>query len=316
MIQSKPTPAARWRDVDGILLLDKPEGITSNAALQRARRAFSARKAGHTGSLDPLASGLLPICFGQATKASGLLLDADKSYRVTIGLGERTTTADREGEVIERAPVHALTDERIREVAGRFLGESQQVPPMYSALKHAGERLYRLARKGLEVERPSRRIVIHRLELLGLTATRVELEVDCSKGTYVRSLAEDLARALGTVGHVHSLRRLRLGPFTDPRMHSLESVEQAVGHPEQLATLLMPADSALPGLPAVRLGTPEAGRILHGQTVEITGPKACRVRMYGPDGRFLGVGRMGDEGCRLAPERIKNELAGTPDIPA
>jgi tRNA pseudouridine55 synthase len=316
MTQSKPTPAARWRDVDGILLLDKPEGITSNAALQRARRAFGARKAGHTGSLDPLASGLLPICFGQATKASGLLLDADKSYRFTIGLGERTTTADREGEVIERAPVHALTDQRVREVAGRFLGETQQVPPMYSALKHAGERLYRLARKGVEVERPPRRIVIHRLELLGLTATRVEFEVDCSKGTYVRSLAEDLARALGTVGHVQCLRRLRLGPFTDSRMHSLESVEQAVGHPERLATLLMPADSALPGLPAVQLGAVEEARILHGQTVKTTGPTACQVRMYGPDGRFLGVGRMSGAGCLLAPERIMVELGGSPDLPA
>jgi tRNA pseudouridine55 synthase len=316
MMPAAPTPAARWRDVDGILLLDKPEGITSNAALQRARRAFRARKAGHTGSLDPLASGLLPICFGQATKASGLLLDADKTYRVTIALGERTATADREGEVIERAPVPALTDERVREVAGRFLGESQQVPPMFSALKHAGERLYRLARKGLEVERPPRRIVIHRFELLGLTETRLELQVDCSKGTYVRSLAEDLARALGTVGHVYSLRRLRLGPFTEPRMHSLESIEQAAGHPERLATLLMPADSALPGLPAVQLGAAEQARILRGQPVKATGPEACQVRMYGPDGRFLGVGRMSEEGCLLAPERIMVDMAGPPDLPA
>jgi tRNA pseudouridine55 synthase len=316
MTQSTPTPAARWRDVDGILLLDKPEGITSNAALQRARRAFRARKAGHTGSLDPLASGLLPLCFGQATKASGLLLDADKTYRVTIALGERTATADREGEVIERVPVPALTDALLHEVAGRFLGESQQVPPMYSALKHAGERLYRLARKGLEVERAPRRIAIHRLELLGLTPTRLELEVDCSKGTYVRSLAEDLARALGTVGHVHSLRRLRLGPFTDPRMHSLESIEQAAGQAELLETLLMPADSALPGLPAIQLGAAEQARILHGQSVKAAGPEAGQVRMYGPDGRFLGVGRMSDEGCQLAPERIMVELAGSSDLPA
>jgi tRNA pseudouridine55 synthase len=315
-MEAEPTPAARGRDVDGILVLDKPEGITSNAALQRARRAFRARKAGHTGSLDPLASGLLPICFGQATKASGRLLDADKTYRVTIGLGERTTTADREGEVIERVPVPALTDERIREVAGRFLGESQQVPPMFSALKHAGERLYRLARKGLEVERPPRRIVIDRLELLGLTETRLELEVDCSKGTYVRTLAEGLARALGTVGHVDSLRRLHLGPFTEPQMHSLESVEQAAGHPVRLAAFLLPVDAALPGLPAVQLGAAEQACVLHGQPVKASGPEACQVRMYGPDGRFLGVGRMSDEGCVLAPERIMVDRAGQTDLPA
>jgi len=316
MMEAAPTPAARWRDVDGILLLDKPEGITSNAALQRARRAFRARKAGHTGSLDPLASGLLPVCFGQATKASGLLLDADKTYRVTIALGERTTTADREGEVIERAPVPALTEERVREVARYFLGQSQQVPPMFSALKQAGERLYRLARKGLEVERPPRRIVIHRLELFCLTEMRLELEVDCSKGTYVRSLAEDLARALGTVGHVYSLRRLRLGPFTDLRMHSLESVEQAAGRPEWLAALLLPADAALPGLPAVQLGGTEQARILHGQSVKAAGPEGCQVRMYGPDGRFLGVGRMSDAGRLLAPERIMVDMVAPPDLPA
>jgi tRNA pseudouridine55 synthase len=316
MTEAAPTAAAHWRDVDGILLLDKPEGITSNAALQRARRAFRARKAGHTGSLDPLASGLLPLCFGQATKASGLLLDADKTYRVTIGLGERTTTADREGEVIERAAIPALTDAMVRQCAARFLGASEQVPPMYSALKHEGERLYRLARRGLEVERPPRRIVIHRLELLGMTATRLELEVDCSKGTYVRCLAEDLARALGTVGHVYSLRRLRLGPFTEPRMHSLESIEQAAGHPERLATLLMPADSALPGLPAVQLGAAEQACILHGQPVKAAGSAAGQVRMYGPNGRFLGVGRLSDSGRLLAPERIMVDLAGPPDLPA
>jgi tRNA pseudouridine55 synthase len=315
-MEAAPTPAARWRDVDGILLLDKPEGITSNAALQRARRAFCARKAGHTGSLDPLASGLLPVCFGQATKASALLLDADKTYRVTIGLGERTKTADREGEVIERAPVPALTDEQVREVARRFLGESQQVPPMFSALKHAGERLYRLARKGFEVERPPRRIVIARLELLGLTETRLELEVNCSKGTYVRTLAEDLAQALGTVGHVYSLRRLRLGPFTEPQMHSLEAVEQAAGHPERLATFLLLADAALPGLPAVQLGAAEQACVLQGQPVKAVGPEASQVRMYGPDGRFLGVGRMNDEGRVLAPERIMVDLAGQPNLPA
>lgn len=305
-------PADRWRDVDGILLLDKPEGLSSNAALQRARRAFRARKAGHTGSLDPLASGLLPICFGQATKASGMLLDADKTYYVAIALGERTATGDREGEVVERAAVPALSEESVRRIAGGFLGESQQVPPMYSALKHRGERLYRLARQGIEVERPPRRIVIHRLELAGMEPGRLQFEVDCSKGTYVRSLAEDIARACGTVGHVQSLRRLRLGPFQQPLMHGLEAVEQAAEQPQELQTMLLPADAAIPGLPAVRLGVAEQAFVLQGQAVFATGPGAALVRMYGSDGQFLGVGRMSAEGLRLAPERIMVNLSGPP----
>lgn len=303
-------PAERWRDVDGILLLDKPEGLTSNAALQRARRAFRARKAGHTGSLDPLASGLLPICFGQATKASGMLLDADKTYHVSIALGERTATGDREGEVVEREPVPALSEESVRRIAGGFLGESQQVPPMYSALKHRGERLYRLARQGIEVERPPRRIVIHRLDLAGMEPGRLQFEVDCSKGTYVRSLAEDIARACGTVGHVHSLRRLRLGPFRESRMYDLEAVEGAADRPQELLAMLLPADAAIPGLPAVNLGVAEQACVLQGQPVFAAGPGDALVRMYGADGLFLGVGRMSAEGRRLAPERIMVGLAG------
>ena len=289
-------PADRWRDVDGILLLDKPEGLTSNAALQRVRRAFRARKAGHTGSLDPLASGLLPVCFGQATKASGMLLDADKTYHVAIALGERTATGDREGEVVERAPVPGLDEESVRRIAAGFLGESQQVPPMYSALKHRGERLYRLARQGIEVERPPRRIVIQRLELAGMEPGRLQFEVDCSKGTYVRSLAEDIARACGTVGHVHSL----------------EAVEGAADQPQELQAMLLPADAAIPGLPALHLGVAEQACVLQGQPVFVAGPGAALVRMYGADGLFLGVGRMSAEGLRLAPERIMVSLAAEP----
>lgn len=308
---ARQQPDDRWRDVEGILLLDKPEGLTSNAALQRARRAFRARKAGHTGSLDPLATGLLPICFGQATKASGLLLDADKTYRVSIALGERTTTGDREGEIVERAPVPDLGEESVRRIAAGFLGESQQVPPMYSALKHRGERLYRLARQGVEVERLPRRIVIHRLELLGIESGRLLFEIDCSKGTYVRSLAEDIARACGTVGHVHSLRRLRLGPFREPLMHSLEAVERAAEEqPQELRAMLLPADAAIPGLQAVHLGLAEQACVLQGQPVFAAGPGAALVRIYGVDGQFLGVGRMSAEGRRLAPERIMIDLSG------
>ncbi|MEX0734279.1 MAG: tRNA pseudouridine(55) synthase TruB [Steroidobacteraceae bacterium] len=309
MPQTRP-PAGTWRDVDGIVLLDKPEGLTSNAALQRVRRAFRARKAGHTGSLDPLASGLLPVCLGQATKASGLLLDADKTYRVRIAFGKRTTTGDREGEVAETAPVPELRDEAVRRVTASFLGQSTQVPPMYSALKHHGERLYRLARQGIEVERPPRRVIIHRLDVLQIGPEWLDLEVVCSKGTYVRSLAEDIARACGTVGHVASLRRLALGPFGNPAMRTLETIEQAAPRPEELDSMLLPADEALPGLPAIRLGAAEEASILHGQPVATTGPAAARVRMYGVDGRFLGVGRMSAEGRRLAPERIMIDLSG------
>ena len=305
-----PRPALH--DVDGIVLLDKPEGLSSNAALQRVRRAFAARKAGHTGSLDPLASGLLPVCLGQATKACGLLLDADKTYRFRITLGRSTTTGDREGDTVENAPVPALDEAALREVAARFVGESEQVPPMYSALKHDGERLYRLARAGLEIERAPRRIRIHRLELLDTGDGGPEFEVACSKGTYVRSLAEDLARALGTVGHVASLRRLALGPFTSGRMHTLDQIERAAPGGAELEGFLLPVDDALPALPAIRLGAVEQASVLQGRPVPVAGPGASRVRMYGVDGRFLGVGRMSAEGARLAPERIMVDVSAQP----
>ncbi|MBM5812405.1 MAG: tRNA pseudouridine(55) synthase TruB [Gammaproteobacteria bacterium] len=300
------TPApVRWRDVDGIVLLDKPPGLSSNAALQRLRRLWLARKAGHTGSLDPLASGLLPVCFGQATKVCGMLLDADKTYQVVVRLGARTATGDAEGEVVERAAVPALTQAGVEQAAAGFLGESLQVPPMYSALKHAGQRLYRLARRGVEVERPARRIVIHRLAARLTGPDRLELEVECGKGTYVRSLVEDLARACGTLGYVTGLRRISLGPFVRPAMHALASLEAlAARSPAELDELLLPADSALPGLPAVRLGATEQAWILQGQAVFVGGTPAARVRMYGPDDLFLGVGRMSADGRCLAPERI------------
>jgi len=303
-------PAAARRQVDGILLLDKPEGLSSNAALQRVRRAFNARKAGHTGSLDPLASGLLPVCLGQATKASGLLLDADKTYDVTIALGERTATGDREGEIVERATVPALDPGAVRQAAAGFLGEQTQVPPMYSALKHEGERLYRLARKGVEVERAPRQVVIHRLDFQGMDGAQLRFEVRCSKGTYVRTLAEDIARALGTVGHVARLRRLALGPFASPRMYELADVEAAAGNPGALNAMLLAPDAALATLPAVHLGVEEQAYVLQGQPVFATGPGGSKVRIYGSDGRFLGVGQMAPEGRRLAPDRIMVDLTG------
>jgi tRNA pseudouridine55 synthase len=306
-------PASRWRDIDGILLLDKPEGLSSNAALQRLRRLLNARKAGHTGSLDPLASGLLPICFGQATKVCGLLLESNKTYRVTMILGERTATGDREGLVVERLPVPELDDETLRRIAMGFLGESGQVPPMYSALKHQGQRLYQLARKGIEVDRSARRITVYRMDLLRIEGNQLQFEIDCSKGTYVRTLAEDFARASGTVGHVGSLRRLSLGPFVSPSMHTMESLEQASAHPGALDALLLPVDAALPAMPAVSLGIAEEACVLQGQPVFVTGPGSARVRMYGATGQFLGTGQMTAEGRRLAPERIMVGIA--PAVP-
>ena len=310
-----PAPAGPRSDVDGIVLLDKPEGLTSNAALQRVRHAFNARKAGHTGSLDPLASGLLPVCLGQATKVSGLLLGADKTYRFRLALGSRTSTGDREGHVVESAPAPQPEQEHVCAIAASFLGESTQVPPMYSALKHEGQRLYRLARAGLEVERAPRRVRIERLQSLAAGSGWLDFEVTCSKGTYVRSLAEDLARALGTVGHVTSLRRIGLGPFTGQRMYSLEEIEQSAID-TGLEALLLAVDAALPGLAAIQLEDREEASILQGRTVPVAGPEAVRVRMYGAGGRFLGIGRMSEEGSRLSPERIMVELAVKPDLRA
>lgn len=306
---AREAPAALQRDVDGIVLLDKPEGLSSNAALQRVRRAFGARKAGHTGSLDPLASGLLPVCLGQATKAGALLLDADKSYRFRLALGRSTATGDREGETLETAPVPPLDEALVRRQAAAFLGESSQVPPMYSALKHAGQRLYRLARAGIEVERAPRRIRVDRLDLLAVGDGWLDFELDCSKGTYVRSLGEDFARALGTVGHLVSLRRLALGPFTGQPMHRLDEIEEASATGTGLAAMLRPVDDALTGLPAVQLGALEQASVLQGRAVPAVGPGAARVRMYGVGGRFLGVGRMSAEGARLAPERIMVDVS-------
>ena len=308
MSAGAPAAPGSRRDVDGIVLLDKPEGLSSNAALQRVRRAYQARKAGHTGSLDPLASGLLPICLGQATKTSGLLLDADKTYLFRVALGTSTTTGDREGEVVETAPVPSLDESELRRRVATLAGDSMQVPPMYSALKHEGRRLYRLARQGVEVERQPRPVRIHRLDLLEIGSGWLDFEVSCSKGTYVRSLAEDIARACGSVGHVALLRRTALGPFTGARMHTLEEIEQAAGTGSALESMLLPVDGALPELPAVQLDAAGQASILQGRAVDAAGPAASRVRMYGIGGRFLGVGRMSAEGARLAPERIMVEL--------
>lgn len=292
------------RAVHGILLLDKPERLTSNQALQAVKRLFNARKAGHTGSLDPLASGLLPICLGEATKLSAYLLDADKEYLVSCRLGVRTTTGDAEGEVVEQRPGPALTQTRIEAALAGFRGELAQVPPMYSALKHQGRRLYDLAREGVEVARAPRRVVIHALRLQAFDTDSVTLTVRCSKGTYIRTLMEDIAQALGSCGHVSALRRTALGPYgaTLP-MHALADLQQFAADTVALDTLLLPPDSAVAQWPEARLGADAAWYFLRGQAVTVPGaPLRGWVRAYAAQ-RFLGLGEVLADG-RITPRRL------------
>jgi tRNA pseudouridine55 synthase len=272
----------------GVLLLDKPLGLSSNAALQRVRRLAGGIKAGHTGSLDPLASGMLPICLGEATKLAGEMLALRKCYQFGIQLGERSETGDAEGAILERCPVPPLTRALIEAVLARFHGAQQQIPPMYSALKRAGEPLYRLARRGLTVERAPRSLQIDSLQLLTLQEHRLELRVLCSKGTYVRVLAEDLARALGSCGRLYSLRREYVEPFAGERMASLAQLEAA--HEPLGSWPLLPADRALMHLPALRLTAAALSALVHGQPVHGIASGAALWRLYDAGERFQGLG--------------------------
>ncbi len=293
----------KGRAVNGVLLFDKPAGGSSNQMLQKVKRLFGAAKAGHTGSLDPLATGMLPICFGEATKISAFLLDADKRYRLTCRFGVTTTTGDAEGEVLERSDASHVTMQALESIRERFTGEIEQVPPMYSALKHNGERLYKLARKGIEVERKPRPVTIYRIELIALNDDTLEMEVACSKGTYVRTLVEDMARALDTGAHILSLRRMSVGVY-DGEMVTLEQLEAlaAQGH-EALDACLLPIDSGLQDWPDVQLGADAAFYVSQGQPVQVAhAPTEGWVRIYGHN-RFLGVGEIQDDGL-VAPRRM------------
>lgn len=294
------------RDVSGILLLDKAVGIGSNEALQRVKRAFRARKAGHTGSLDVPASGLLPICLGEATKISGFLLDAAKRYRAVFRFGVRTSTGDARGEVLERRPVHGLDEAGLREAMLAFSGAIEQVPPMHSAIKRGGTPLYKLAYAGETVAREPRTVTIYEFRLLGLDADLAEVEIYCSKGTYVRTLAEDLGAALGCGGSVHALRRLEVGPLRLADAVTLEALEcrAAGGPPQALDALLLPIDAALGQQPDVLLSEDAAWYLRRGQPVLVPrSPAAGLVRLYDPARRFLGVGQVLDDG-RIAPRRL------------
>jgi tRNA pseudouridine55 synthase len=305
-IQPAQVPRGPKRTVDGILLLDKPSGQTSNRVLQRVKRLYQARKAGHTGSLDPLASGMLPICLGQATKLSGYLLEASKTYTVTADWGTRTATADAEGEVLETCARTDVDRARLVEVLQQFQGEILQVPPMYSALKHQGQRLYKLARAGQHVERPARRVVIHSLELVEFHPSRPVLKVHCSKGTYIRTLVEDVAAACGTLGHVIALRRDAVEPFDESAMVRLDDLEACDGDLRTLDAYLRPVDMAIADWDALELGADQAFYLSRGHAVtaaRAVGRLPGRVRLYGPERRFLGIGEILGDG-RVAPRRM------------
>jgi tRNA pseudouridine55 synthase len=311
--QERRTPRPPWRDVHGIVVVDKPVGLTSNAVLQQVRRAYRARKAGHTGSLDPMASGVLPVCFGEATKLSGLLLDSAKTYEVIGRLGIRTDTGDAEGKVVETAAVPAVDGAGVDAVLGEFRGDIEQVPPMYSALKHEGRRLYELARQGQSIERPPRRVTIHRLERLAWESPDLRLRVACSKGTYIRTLVEDIGAALGSCAHVVELRRVAAGPFGVGDAIELAALTDPAADPEWRATRLLPVDAGVPELPLVQLDDADADRLRHGQPVTLVGnespaekgPASGLVRVYGPGETFLGLGQADGEG-RVAPKRLFN----------
>ena len=288
----------------GILLLDKPQGLSSNAALQRVRHALGRIKGGHTGSLDPLATGMLPICLGESTKVAGFLLDGDKHYEFTARFGERTTTGDLEGLVAQVAQVPENLETAIRAVLPQFTGPVMQVPPMYSALKRDGQPLYRLARQGIEVEREARQIQVRELVLLGVTGADASLRLRCSKGTYVRTLAEDLARALDSCAHLTWLRRTAVEPFDGRQMITLDSFEAEPGS----AVLLAP-DAALLHLPAVELSPELVRRLVQGQVVATPeAPQAAGLaRVYRADGTFLGIADWAATAA-LKPVRLFNDL--------
>jgi tRNA pseudouridine55 synthase len=288
-------------DIHGILLLDKPLGLSSAGAVARVKRLFNARKAGHTGSLDPLASGLLPICFGEATKFGAQLLEADKTYRVTVRLGERTPSADRESEVIERRELPPYSREQFAQALADFPRQYAQIPPMHSALKQDGKPLYEYARAGITRERSPRDIVIHEMRLLDWQAPDLSFDVRCTKGTYIRVLAEDLAAQLGTIAHLAALRRLGVAPFGAEPQWSFEALESM--SPAQRQEVLLPVDAALAGWRRLDLALSGVSAFRQGQTVSVPAQTPGTVRIYADGLGFLGLGEIEAVG-RLVPLRL------------
>lgn len=296
----------RGLDIHGIVLLDKPVGITSNRALQKVRGIYQARKAGHTGSLDPFATGMLPICLGEASKTAAFMLEAGKHYRATAYLGEATTTGDIEGQLIQNCPVPLLGPETLKQTLDQFVGEIEQVPPMYSALKHDGKPLYEYARAGVTVERPARPVTIHQLELVDWQTPRLTFMVHCSKGTYIRTLAEDIATALGSCAHLVELRRTVVEPFAAYSMVTLEQLQEAR---EQggLEDFLLPVDVGLADWPRVDLDADQQSKFSHGNQFPFSVGEAGAgmVRVYGVKEDLLGLADLSADG-KLKPTRVFN----------
>ena len=295
----------KGRNLNGILVLDKPQGLTSNGCLQEVKRLFEANKAGHTGSLDPLATGVLPVCFGEATKISQFLLNSDKRYRTKIKLGIRTDTGDSQGKLISQSDNSQISKKEVERALKQFEGDIEQIPPMYSALKHNGQPLYKLARQGKQIERKARPVSIYNIELLGLDGTELELDISCSKGTYIRTIADDLGEALGCGAHVFELRRLQAGVFVEQDSVSMEELKQMKLENgfEELDKKLIAIDRAVPELPEVRLPVVTAKYLQQGQAVVVSHlPTQGLVRLYSEQ-EFIGIGTILEDG-RVAPRRL------------
>lgn len=287
-------------NIHGIILLNKPVGDSSNGVLQRVMRILNAKKGGHTGALDPFATGLLPICLGEATKVSGMLLESDKRYTATLKLGEKSDTGDTEGKIIQTVAVPEITQQSIETVLKQFTGSIMQLPPMYSALKHQGKPLYFYARQGIEIERPARPITILDLQLVSFTDTQIVFDVLCSKGTYVRTLGEDIAEALGTVGHLVALHRTQTGSLSGDDMLTLEQIEQ------NKQACLKPLDIALQHLQRIDLTSQQSQLIRYGQKLDLAKPETDLVRLYDEQGVFFAVGEWQAEKNQLKPKRVFN----------
>ncbi len=290
-------------DIDGILLLDKPLGRTSNSALQKVRYLFNANKAGHTGSLDPLATGVLPICFGEASKVTSFLLDSNKRYLCTAQLGITTTTGDKEGEILQQKEIKPFTSQDVETVLNSFRGDIQQIPPMHSALKHNGQPLYKLARQGIEIERKARDVTIHELTLIDQSDDTITLEVHCSKGTYIRTLAQDIGDTLGFGAHLSMLRRTEVEPFECDKLYTIEDIEKLAKEGDALSSLLA-IDTALMHFPSLTLTSEEATRIRNGLKVSRRDiPNENMIKLYLENGEFIGIGRYSSD-HQLAAKRL------------
>jgi len=295
----------KGRDITGIIIIDKPTGRSSNHVLQQVKRLFDANKAGHTGSLDPLATGVLPVCLGEATKVSSYLLDADKQYHVTCQLGVVTDSGDSDGVVLSRSSIPEFTEQDVLDLLPKFTGELDQVPPMFSALKHQGQPLYKLARQGIEVERKSRRITIYDIKLLAITNDSFSLDVRCSKGTYIRTLVEDISHALGSAGHVTMLRRVAAAGY---QQQQALTIEQLIAISEQglaaLDAVLLPTEDALPDWPSISLSDYMVEAIRHGRSVKVEQCfESANVKLFDPENFFIGLAEMSEDGT-VQPKRV------------